>query len=191
MEIWKDIKDYESLYKVSNLGRVKRLECLVNCRGNSQRIAKGKILKLFSLRQYKGAALSKDNKQRGFLVHRLVASAFIPNPVNKPQVNHIDGDKYNNIVTNLEWCTASENTLHAIENNLINFKSGKESPNYGKINKATCKKVIDTETGIVYFSVKDASEKLSISLNYLYQMLRGQRNNKTNLIFYNDAKRSI
>ena len=103
-EIWKDIKDYEGYYQISNLGRIKSLPR--NGTIKSERIIKGAISKNGYLR----VCLQKNGIKTNFLVHRLVAEAFIPNPDNLPQVNHKDEDKTNNIYTNLEWCTASYNT---------------------------------------------------------------------------------
>lgn len=108
-EIWKDIAGYESLYQVSNLGIVKRLQgksCLI------QRILKNKIKK----NGYLYLCLCKDGKVIHFHVHRLVAAAFIPNPENKPDVNHLNCIKADNTVHNLEWCTKSENAIHALKN---------------------------------------------------------------------------
>lgn len=98
-EIWKDIDGYEGLYQVSNLGRVKSSKHDI-------------ILKTYSNRGYHQVQLSKNNIKSNKTIHRLVAQAFIPNPDNKPQVNHIDEDKTNNKVSNLEWVTAKENSNH-------------------------------------------------------------------------------
>ena len=121
MEIWKDIKNYEGLYQVSNLGRVKSLDRKVRTgiKHNEYKIAKGKILKLNQKRNgYLTADLCKNGNVKTISVHRLVANAFIPNPFNKEQVNHINAKKYDNRVKNLEWCTAEENRNHAKENKL-------------------------------------------------------------------------
>lgn len=118
-EIWKDIPNYEGLYMVSNLGRVKSLPK----NNHKEIILKNKITK----DGYYETALSKNNKQKWIRTHRLVAQAFIPNPDNKPQVNHIDGNKLNNNVDNLEWCTNQENINHAIRTGLENF-IGKNNP---------------------------------------------------------------
>lgn len=110
-EIWKDIKDYEGLYKISNLGRVKN--------------KKNYILKLRKDRKgYLIAYLYKKQKMKCKKVHRLVAQAFIENNNNKPQINHINGLKEDNKVENLEWVTPSENINHA-------YKKGLHKKYYG------------------------------------------------------------
>lgn len=110
-EVWKDIIGYEGLYQVSNLGRVKSLkhseEWFLKYRLNKKGYA--------SVVLFKGTVSSKKQ----FMVHRLVADAFIPNPENKPQINHKDGNKLNNSVENLEWVTNYENCIHAHANALV------------------------------------------------------------------------
>lgn len=129
-ERWKDIAGYEGVYEVSSLGRVKTV-ARVDRRGRyiPERIRTG-----VEVHGYLYCELWKDNRSKRFAVHRLVASAFIPNPEGKRQVNHIDGNKKNNIATNLEWCTYSENALHAFKNNLVHAydRSGERNPMYGK-----------------------------------------------------------
>ena len=98
-EVWKDVVGYEGLYEVSNLGRVKSLRRNI--------IMKQKIVKGYNM-----LTLTKAGKQKGETVSRLVGRAFIPNPENKPQINHIDENKQNNHVDNLEWVTAKENANH-------------------------------------------------------------------------------
>lgn len=124
-EEWKDIKDYEGLYQVSNYGRVKSLERLLYKRHVLCKILKSGKDK----RQYEQVALSKNGKLKTFRVHRLVAQAFILNPENKPQINHIDCNKQNNNVNNLEWCTNGENGKHAWDNGLRTKKYGKDRYN--------------------------------------------------------------
>lgn len=113
-EIWKDIKGYEGLYQVSNIGRVKSLKKEVNGRGNKIRIVKERILKpVIVYNGYERVILSKNCKTKLYRVNRLVAQAFIPNNNNYPIINHIDGNKRNNIVDNLEWCSYSHNNREA------------------------------------------------------------------------------
>ncbi len=120
MEVWKDIIGYEGLYQVSNLGNVKSLFRYKKVLNNT--IHKGYYL----------ISLCKNKKQLPQRNHRLVAIAFIPNPENKPQVNHIDGNKLNNNVENLEWCTPKENTQHAL---LIGLKKVGCESGRSKLNK--------------------------------------------------------
>lgn len=107
-EVWKDIKGYEGLYQVSNLGRVKSLH-----KGNEGKIMNQTISKEGYLRVH----LCKDGKKKTIDVHRLVAIAFIPNPDNLPCVNHKDEVKSNNVVTNIEWCSYSYNNKYGTGNN--------------------------------------------------------------------------
>ena len=136
MEIWKDVKGYEGLYQVSNLGRIKSL-------GNLQN-RKEKLLKINIRNGYCTTYLYKNNKKKSFLCHRLVAEAFISNPDNLPQVNHKDENKLNNCVENLEWCTAKYN-----------------------VNYSSAKPILCVETGIVYHSLTEVSEKYNIQLALL------------------------
>lgn len=109
-EVWKDIAEYEGLYQVSNQGRVKSL--MLICRVVTK--PRELILKQCADRGgYMKVGLVKNGKRTTKPVHRLVAEAFIPNPDNKPEINHIDGNKKNNSVDNLEFCTRLENIRHA------------------------------------------------------------------------------
>lgn len=105
-EVWKAIDGYEGLYEVSNFGRVRSLP---------RRTTSGRILKLEIKKGYQYAHLRNLEKSAHLRVHRLVANAFIPNPDNKPQINHINGNKTDNSASNLEWCTCSENQRHKFE----------------------------------------------------------------------------
>ena len=109
-EVWKDIPGYEGLYQVSSLGRVKSLE------RDTKRLRPQHIReRMLKPRNggYLQVYLADAGKREAVYIHRLVAQAFIPNPDNKPIANHKDGNKHNNSVENLEWCTHQENVLHA------------------------------------------------------------------------------
>lgn len=133
-EILKDVKDYEGFYQVSNFGRVKRV--------TTDRILKSNM----TSKGYLLVKLCKNSIKSNKRIHRLVAEAFIPNSENKPYINHIDEDKTNNHVSNLEWVTAKENSNHGTLNERIskaisrfksipiiatNIKTGKSTDFYG------------------------------------------------------------
>ncbi len=155
-EIWKDIKEYEGLYQVSNLGRIRRLVFI----NNIIKKEKIKILKLYTNtrnRQY--VTLYKNNIRKNCIVHRLVAKEFIPNLQNLPEINHIDGNPSNNVVTNLEWCTKKYNMKHAYYNELNNLKK------YNERNKKSimrsdgkiydCSYSAAQDMGVTVFSIRD------------------------------------
>jgi len=107
-EIWKDIKGYEGLYQVSNLGNVKSLDRCIVCKNNNIKHIKG-VLLTKNKDKYMFVRLYNKSICKTYFVHRLVAEAFIPNPNNYPVVNHKDENKLNNNVDNLEWCTVLYN----------------------------------------------------------------------------------
>ncbi len=149
-EIWKDIKGYEGLYQVSNLGKVKNVKL-------------GKIIKVRCNEQnYLKLDLHKNGAKKAYKVHRLVAEAFIPNPNNYPQINHKDEKKQNNEVTNLEWCTPKYNA------------------NYGKRNNKISKKVIQLalsgEIVKIWASQIEAAKSINCCPSSISNCCRGKRN---------------
>lgn len=108
-EIWKDIKNYEGLYQISTLGRVRSFDRIVNSKNGGKQLKIGKILKPIKGEKYLMVDLSVNNRSHFRHIHRLVAEAFIPNPHNYSIINHKDENKLNNVVSNLEWCTQKYN----------------------------------------------------------------------------------
>lgn len=157
-EIWKDIIGYEGHYQVSNLGNVKRLER----KDSLGRKLKEKVLKeRVNLNGYHYALLSLNGSAHNKLVHRLVAIAFIPNPHNYPQVNHIDENPSNNCITNLEWVSPKQNANHGSRNErMIN-----------KVKILLGRSVTNGET--VFDTIGDASRSLNISRSNISGCVRG------------------
>ena len=167
MEIWKEIKNYEGLYEISNTGKVRSLT-RVKQFGRGYRTFEGKEIKLQQDKDgYFKVNLSKDGVKKRFFVHRLVAMNFIENIDSLPVVNHKDGDKQNNNVSNLEWATHSENDLHA-------FETGLRKPTDG----GTSKKVeqYDLEGNFInqYNSISEASRATGISIQMISYCCNGK-----------------
>ena len=111
MEIWKDVEEFKGVLQVSNLGRIRTLDHYVRHKyPNHKKLIKGRIRKLFIGNSgYYYFMFNHNGISKHLQVHRLVAKAFIPNPNNKPQVNHVNANKLDNRVENLEWCTNEYN----------------------------------------------------------------------------------
>lgn len=166
-EIWKDIPGYEGYYQVSNMGRVKSLDRVVYRGVNQygtpiyQRVY-SKVLSLHTTGTgYYSIMLHKEGRTRRFLVHRLVAEAFIANPDGKPEINHKDGNRKNLVATNLEWCNQSENILHA--SRILHTLTY-----HGKAVRCV-------ETGEEFKSIKEAARHYGVADTNLGNAIRGKR----------------
>ena len=156
----KQIPGYEN-YKISEYGIV--YSCYIH-----------KIKRTSLHRQgYLMVGLTKDGIEKKWLIHRLVALAHIDNPNGYRYVNHIDGDKKNNHISNLEWVTSSDNQKHA-------YKNGLKIASRKMINN---KILLDTSNGVFYNSIREAASIIGLEQSHLAQMLRGQVRNKTTLIY--------
>jgi len=159
MEIWKDIPDYEGLYQVSSQGRIR----------NNKKIRK------LTLRKdgYLHIPLSKNGVTKYFLIHQLVAKTFIDNPLNYKEINHIDENKTNNIIENLEWCSRSYN----INYGLGNIKRAKTEGK--KINQFTKDGAFIQQ----WDTIKQASKELNIKLPHIIRVLKGRRKSTGGFVF--------
>ncbi len=119
-EIWMPVEGYSDTYQVSNLGRVKTMDKVVNHNYGGKALKLSKVLKLNLYGRYPLILLTKEGKAKGFSVHSLIATAFVAKPISdkKLEVNHKDGNKLNNRADNLEWVTRSENNKHAFRTGL-------------------------------------------------------------------------
>ena len=166
IEIWKDVVGYPN-YEVSNMGQVRSKERIIEQKGhkkNYTRIMKSRLLKQRKQNcGYHIVWLSNNGKSEAKTVHRLVANAFLGGNHERMEVNHKNGDKSDNRVVNLEWCTRSENLVHA----------------YNKLNRARhwTKRVMCVETGEVFNSIVEASKKTNIGTGSISQVINGR--NKT------------
>ena len=168
-ELWKDVVGFEGLYMISSKGRV---ICVGSDKSKIATISKNGdlILKQQDNRGYRKVLLTNGNRRITFSAHRLVAIAFIPNPENKPQVNHINGNKSDNSIENLEWSTSSENINHAFNTlNKVSCWTGRKGVLSHCSKKVTC-----VTTGEVFDSIKEAANKYGIDASNITNAIKGK-----------------
>lgn len=183
MEQWKDVLGFEGHYQVSSKSNVRSLSRWVNY---GTQFVNGRILKQkVKTNGYFYVTFSYNGVDKQFSVHRLVAQAFIENPKNKAFVNHINGIKTDNRIENLEWCTPSENNIHAFKilsrKPVRNF--GEKAGMWGKRGALSplSKKCFNVVTGEVFHSIKEAAKSIGMRPCNLSENLSGRRNNSTNI----------
>lgn len=160
-EVWKDIKGFENLYQVSNTGKVRTL-------------IHNKIMKPDVYNGYERVTLYSPFRKRRSFVHRLVAEAFVPNPENKPIIDHIDTNPFNNNADNIKWCSQKENINNPISLNKRHKPHSKEWNE--NIRKGQEKKpIFCVELGIVFNGQTDAQRKLGIFQTNIGKVLLGKR----------------
>lgn len=178
MEIWKDIKNFEKLYQVSNYGNVRSLDTTINCKGAKgidTHLRKGRILKQTKgSTKYYNVNLSKNGKIKLKRVHRLVAEAFISNPNNYPCINHKDGNKLNNNVENLEWCSYSYNNKEAYR---IGLKQNKYKGKFGK-NAQFSKPLLQYSVDGVFIKEWENAEQVKRELGFCAENIRNVCNGR-------------
>jgi DNA-binding transcriptional regulator YiaG len=168
-EIWIDVSGFEGLYQISNLGRVKSLDRQKNYNGGLS-ISKGRFLSFDKSSDYCRVTLvDKNSNKKRFLVHRLVCENFLFNKKQKRTVNHIDGNKKNNFLNNLEWMSYSENHKHAYKNGLKNKKGVKHH----------LSKFSENDIKFIRSKTKLSIRQLSELFNVHIETIRSIKNNKT------------
>jgi hypothetical protein len=176
MEEWRDIKNYEGLYQVSNLGNVKSVARIIKSLSNPnwRYLKKERILKPTNDRGYLRVILQNNSKNYPFVgIHRLVAKAFLSNSLNKPCVNHIDGNPSNNNVSNLEWCTYGENLLHAY--NILARKGPTHRCGlFGELHP-NAKRILCINNGTVYYGFHEAGRELNLCYKNIHAVCKGKQ----------------
>jgi hypothetical protein len=171
-EIWKDIEGFEGYYQVSNLGRVKGLERTVKHYTGGIKKLNQIILKLCKdFKGYFNIQLSKNGISKTYKAHRLVAKHFIPNFENKLEVNHKNGVKTDNSAINLEWCSCSENIIHAFKTGLKKAIRGEKNGN-SKITENIAYNIKYNTDGL---SQKEIANQYEISQSLVSSIKNGKK----------------
>jgi hypothetical protein len=167
-EIWRNIVGFEGKYAVSNLGNIKTLER--PCENKRRNLKEGLLSPRMNRSGYLQVLLYNKGYRKTVTVHKLVADAFIDNSLNKPQINHIDGNKKNNHVNNLEWTTAKENTSHAHLLGLCSLRIGKNN----SASKYVEQLALSGSLIKIWESMREAGKALKVSQSSICQCCKGK-----------------
>ena len=168
-EQWTAIRGYTGYYAVSTLGRIRSLTRSVRCKANNKRTVRERILRPITSKQtphYVKINLYKCGKLRTFLVHRLVAQAFLPNPEHKPEVNHLKLPKANNAISNLEWATKSENDAYT---QMVRARRSGEDHPCAKLRTKDVLKARDLH--VQGWKVSELADKYSVTHDHMKKIL--------------------
>jgi len=204
LEIWGKIDGWDGVYMVSNFGKVKSIPRYIPCKNGANRLTKESILKQqVDKFGYCRIGLHKNHKMKLCVVHRLVAKAFLPNPENKPCVNHINGNPSDNQIGNLEWCTYKENSTHAFKvlkrkvsgsalgiswpenkkgTNHHRYNAGCPNARMGESHPASKRIKCDT-LDIEFISIKNAADLLGLNAAQVSNVLLGKYRQTHGLTF--------
>ena len=173
-EVWRDVPGFEGHYQVSDFGSVKSLDRYIDHPRIGKIFRKGKVLKQsYASKGYKQVCLNVEGKTTTFRVHRLVAMAFLENPKDLETVNHIDGNKENNHVSNLEWCSVADNLRHASANGLMNHSSVTGSLNVNAILDEEKVYAMMNDYFLKDRIFKEIAKDYGISIATAYQAVKG------------------
>lgn len=173
-EVWAFIENTDNCFMVSNMGNVKSLDRSIKYSNGVIRFKHGQLLTKCISKGYEIVGIKENGTVKTKKVHRLVAQAFIPNPENKPEVNHIDGNKRNNCVENLEWCTASENSKHAFRTGLYKSMNNWQDISCHQANKEVIQMDLDGNELNRFFSAEEAFRKTGIHSSCICNCIRGR-----------------
>lgn len=173
-EIWKDIKNYEGYYQVSNLGNIKSLERTTALNGNGKRAEAEKTLKLKKHRDgYLITGLRKNGTRKWFIVHRLVAEAFIPKIDGKDKINHKNENKEDNNINNLEWCNTLYNNTYGTRIERVREKTSIPIEQYDK----------DDNYINSFSSISNAGRKTNTDISSICKCINGKQSNANGFIW--------
>lgn len=188
-EIWKNIKEYENMYQCSNLGNIRTLDRYVYSKdGSRKHFRKGTLLKTIKNKNgYLQVGLNKNGCRKMKYIHRIVAETFLNNPNYLKVVNHKDGNKTNNKIQNLEWCTLSENSIHACR--YLQKNNNKKNQTKKKVKVCIVDTLLNIEKN--YESIQKTSDEINLSCTQIQRYLDKNKKWKGRFLFISDRNKCV